>query len=66
MLWNTAYLERAAHALRGNGHAVDEAPLQYLSPLGCEHINLTGDYIWRIGAKVGAGKFRPLRPFSGS
>ncbi|WP_373567665.1 Tn3 family transposase [Enterobacter cloacae] len=34
------YLERAAHALRGNGHAVDDALLQYLSPLGWEHINL--------------------------
>ena len=62
VLWNTVYLERAAHALRGNGHAVDEALLQYLSPLGWEHINLTGDYLWRSSAKVGAGKFRPLRP----
>ncbi len=34
VLWNTVYLERAAHALRGNGHAVDDALLQYLSPLG--------------------------------
>lgn len=34
----------------------------YLSPLGWEHINLTGDYLWRSSAKVGAGKFRPLRP----
>ena len=66
VLWNTVYLERAAHALRGNGHAVDEALLQYLSPLGWEHINLTGDYLWRSSAKVDAGKFRPLRPFSGS
>ena len=66
VLWNTVYLERATHALRGNGHAVDEALLQYLSPLGWEHINLTGDYLWRSSAKVGAGKFRPLRPFSGS
>ena len=66
VLWNTVYLERAAHALRDNGHAVDEALLQYLSPLGWEHINLTGDYLWRSSAKVGAGKFRPLRPFSGS
>ncbi|WP_407218896.1 Tn3 family transposase [Enterobacter hormaechei] len=41
VLWNTVYLERAAHALRGNGHAVDDALLQYLSPLGWEHINLT-------------------------
>ncbi|MGE6372298.1 Tn3 family transposase, partial [Stutzerimonas stutzeri] len=60
--WNTVYLERAAHALRGNGHAVDDALLQYLSPLGWEHINLTGDYLWRSSAKIGAGKFRPLRP----
>ncbi len=62
VLWNTVYLERAAHALRGNGHAVDDALLQYLSPLGWEHINLTGDYLWRSSAKIGAGKFRPLRP----
>jgi hypothetical protein len=26
---------------------VDDALLPYLSPLGWEHINLTGDYIWR-------------------
>jgi hypothetical protein len=30
--------------------------------LGWEHINLTGDYLWRSSAKVGAGKFRPLQP----
>ncbi len=66
VLWNTVYLERAAHAMRGNGHAVDDTLLQYLSPLGWEHINLTGDYLWRSSAKIGAGKFRPLRPFSGS
>ncbi len=43
VLWNTVYLERAANALRGHGQAVDDALLQYLSPLGWEHINLTGD-----------------------
>ncbi|KJN53612.1 Tn3 family transposase [Enterobacter hormaechei] len=62
VLWNTVYLERAANALRGNGHTVDGTLLQYLSPLGWEHINLTGDYLWRSSAKIGAGKFRPLRP----
>jgi TnpA family transposase len=61
VLWNTVYLERAANALRGHGQAVDDGLLQYLSPLGWEHINLTGDYLWR-SAKIGAGKFRPLRP----
>ncbi len=62
VLWNTVYLERAVHGLRSNGHAVDDALLQYLSPLGWEHINLTGNYLWRSSAKIGAGKFRPLRP----
>ena len=57
-----AYLERAANALRGHGLMIDDALLQYLSPLGWEHINLTGDYLWRSSAKIGAGKFRPLRP----
>ena len=62
VLWNTVYLERAALALRGHGRAVDDALLQCLSPLGWEHINLTGDYLWRSSAKVGSGKFRPLQP----
>ncbi len=62
VLWNTVYLERATNALRGHGQTVDDALLQYLSPLGWEHINLTGDYFWRSSTKIGAGKFRPLRP----
>ena len=66
VLWNTVYLERATAALRGHGQEVDTSLLQYLSPLGWEHINLTGDYVWRSSAKVGAGKFRPLRPLPGA
>ena len=34
VLRNTVDLRRAAHVLRGNGHAVDDALFQYLSPLG--------------------------------
>ncbi len=64
VLWNTVYLERVVHGLRAKGHVVDEELLQYLSPLGWEHINLTGDYLWRSSAKIGSGKFRPLRPLS--
>lgn len=62
VLWNTVYLERAANALRNHGQGVDDVLLQYLSPLGWEHINLTGDYRWRSSARVGSGKFRPLQP----
>src|SRR5260370_15790809 len=57
VLWNTVYLERATNSLRGHGQLVDDTLLQCLSPLGWEHINLTGDYLWRNSAKVGAGKF---------
>jgi TnpA family transposase len=64
VLWNTVYLERATQALRANDGGLDEALLQYLSPLGWEHINLTGDYLWRSSTKVGAGRFRPLRPLA--
>jgi TnpA family transposase len=61
VLWNTVYLERATNALRDNGQLGNDDLLRYLSPLGWEHINLTGDYLWRNRIKVGAGKFRPLR-----
>jgi hypothetical protein len=60
-LWNTVYLERATNALHEDGHAFDPALRKHLSPLGWEHINLTGDYQWRNTAKLGKSKFRPLR-----
>jgi len=47
VLWNTVYLERAIQAIKDHGQPIDENMLQHLSPLGWEHINLTGDYLWR-------------------
>lgn len=64
VLWNTVYLERAVQALKDHGYAVDNNLLQHLSPLGWEHINLTGDYIWQRGQGSKKRKFRPLRTFS--
>lgn len=61
ILWNTVYIERAVQALRDSGKDIDERLLQHLSPLGWEHINLTGDYIWRQHKQVEQGQFRPLR-----
>jgi TnpA family transposase len=43
VLWNTVYLERATQALKTHSQPVHDNLLQYLSPLGWEHINLTGD-----------------------
>ena len=62
VLWNTVYLERAIQAIKDRGEIVDENLLQHLSPLGWEHINLTGDYVWRQDRRIQKGKFRPLRP----
>lgn len=62
VLWNTVYLERAVTFLKQHGHSVDDSLLQYLSPLGWEHINLTGDYVWSQRSLAKTSKFRPLRP----
>jgi TnpA family transposase len=62
ILWNTVYLERAIHALKKHGQPVDENLLQHVSPLGWEHINLTGDYVWRQNKRARKGSFRALRP----
>jgi TnpA family transposase len=51
ILWNTRYLERAVAALR----RVEEIPdhlLAHLSPLGWEHVNLTGDYVWAAAEQM--------------
>ena len=63
VLWNTVYLERAVNSLKEHGYPVNESLLQYLSPLGWEHIGLTGDYLWQQSKQPKEGKFRPLRPF---
>ena len=59
-LWNTVYLERAAEAL-AKSRTVDYALFQHVSPLGWEHVNLTGDYTWHTNKRVAQGGFRPLR-----
>jgi TnpA family transposase len=61
ILWNTVYLEQAVQALRNSGQNIDEKLLPHLSPLGWEHINLTGDYIWQQDKQIERGQFRPLR-----
>ena len=61
-LWNTVYLDRVIKAWKEQGRPVDQLLLQNLSPLGWEHINLTGDYVWRNRFKGKVGHFRAIRP----
>ena len=46
--------------MREKGKLPDDGMLQFLSPLGWEHINLTGDYVWRQ-QRIAEGGFRELR-----
>ena len=54
-------MQIVVQALEDGGQVVDEALLRHLSPLGWEHINLTGDYVWRHNKRAEKGDFRPLR-----
>jgi hypothetical protein len=58
--WNTVYLGRAVDHLRHQGRIIPPAVLKHVSPLSCEHINLTGTYAWGEQPVLVDG-FRPLR-----
>lgn len=62
-LWNTAYLDRALTALTEHGRPVPAEYVPHISPLGWEHITLTGTYHWKDGrgTEPAWGTFRPLR-----
>ena len=49
VLWNTVQIAKAIHAMRAEGEEIPDVMLPFLSPLGWQHINLTGDYIWSEG-----------------
>jgi hypothetical protein len=61
VLWNTTYLQRAVDHLKRQGYYPTPGDLAHLSPLGREHINLTGDYYWEASSALGPDQFRPLR-----
>lgn len=61
VLWNTVYLEKAVDYLKEQGMDIPEEYLQHLSPLGWEHINLTGDYVWNLKQATSFDKLRSLR-----
>jgi len=62
ILWNTRYLDRAVATMRQT-ETVPDHFLAHLSPLGWEHVNLTGDYIWAAERTMSEnpGGLRPLR-----
>ena len=65
ILWNTRYLERAVAVLRQAEDIPDQLPT-HLSPLGWEHVNLTGDYVWAAEQSLSEtiDGLKPLRAFA--
>ena len=48
-------------AARRGGDVIPDALLAHLTPLGWQHINLTGEFLWSADAGVDPNGFRPLR-----
>jgi Tn3 transposase DDE domain len=60
-LWNTVYLDRALDDLRCGSEMIPKALLAHLAPIGWQHINLTGDYLWDVDVGLAPDGFRALR-----
>ena len=60
VLWNTVQIAKVIDVMHAEGESFPDAMLPFLSPLGWQHINLTGDYIWTAGsASPEAGNAAP-------
>ena len=51
VLWNTVYMEKAVQFMSERGDKFESNWCKHLSPLGWEHIGLTGDYLWKLNNK---------------
>ena len=61
VLWNTLYMDKAINRLKATGVEVREEDVKRLTPLGHDHIRLTGRYDFTLTAKAEPGGLRPLR-----
>jgi hypothetical protein len=61
VLWNTLYMNKAIEHLKATGVEVREEDIERLTPLGHEHIRLTGRYDFTLKANPETGGLRPLR-----
>jgi 5-carboxymethyl-2-hydroxymuconate isomerase len=64
-LLNTVYLGRALDDLRRRGEIIPDPLLAHLAPVGWQHINLTGDYLWDADTHLAPDGFRQLRAPAG-
>jgi len=55
VLWNTVKIAKAIDEMRAEEKTIPDPLLPFLSPLGWQHINLTGDYVWPAGSSSPGG-----------
>lgn len=58
-IWNTVYLQKAVEYIKGYS-TIDEGVLKHIAPLGWEHINFLGEYIFDINNLPETDSLRPL------
>ena len=46
--------------LSEKGIVIDDEDITHLSPLGYEHINIVGRYLFYLPKEIEKGRFRPL------
>ena len=61
MLYNTIYTPRALDQLASEGYDIRREDIRRLSPLGYEHITLTGRYHLILPDPIRHGEYRPLK-----
>jgi TnpA family transposase len=61
VLWNTLYIQKALDHLQSTGMDIRNEDILRLTPLGFDHIRLTGRYDFTLTALPEAGGLRPLR-----
>lgn len=61
ILLNCKYLGRATDLLRAKGTTGIDDVIGQISPLGWDHVNLTGDYVFSDNTQLDSDGFLPLR-----
>ena len=61
VLYNTIYTQRALDQLTAAGYEIQREDIRRLSPLGHEHISLTGRYHIALTETIRRGEYRPLK-----
>ena len=62
--WNSVYLPGAIEVYCCRGNELAPEIRQHIGPLGHEHLNLVGHYIFEDGQQYSLHQLRPLRSVS--